>query len=72
MNILANNIATSSDNFSVVHENLALLVRQTDPNRFNGVIVNAILKAGTSLTDKVWIYKPYSLYGFNGVIIFRS
>lgn len=46
---MANGIVPSSDEFSAVNDNLALLVKKTDPNNFNGITMDVTSKSGSKL-----------------------
>lgn len=46
---MANGIVPSSDEFSAVNDNLALLVKKTDPNNFNGMTLDMTSKSGSNL-----------------------
>ena len=46
---MANGIVPSSDEFSAVNDHLALLVKKTDPNNFNGITMDVTSKSGSNL-----------------------
>lgn len=49
--LLADSIVVPATGFSAVNENLALLVRNSDPNNFAGITMTATVKPGQALTN---------------------
>ena len=46
---MANGMVPSSGEFRAVNDNLALLVKKTDPNNFNGITMDVTTKSGSNL-----------------------